>query len=152
MDNLIVEITNAIMALIINEFSVIYDVRKKLYRSAFLSLRNVERFRNNLSWQIRIKRFVKRPADIYNSQQGIWVIRTTGIYFRTIYANRSAELLKLNQSSTLTLIGIETKDFFVSRVDEIIYVFGSTVRYTFTSIFGQVIGLIWRGIIEGLKK
>ena len=50
------------------------------------------------------------------------------------------------------LIGIETKDFFVSRVDEIIYVFGSTVRYTFTSIFGQVIGLIWRGIIEGLKK
>ena len=152
LDNLIVEITNAIMALIINEFSVIYDIRKKLYRSAFLSLRNVERFRNNLSWQIRIKRFVKRPADIYNSQQGIWVIRTTGIYFRTIYANRSAELLKLNQSSTLTLIGIESKDFFVSRVDEIIYVFGSTVRYTFTSIFGQVIGLIWRGIIEGLKK
>ena len=73
-------------------------------------------------------------------------------FLRKSSENRSAELLKLNQSSTLTLIGIETKDFFVSRVDEIIYVFGSTVRYTFTSIFGQVIGLIWRGIIEGLKK
>ena len=152
LDNLVVEITNAIMFLIITEFSFIYDVRKNFYRSTFLSLRNVERFRNNLSWQIRLKRFVKRPADLYNSQQGIWVIRTTGIYYRIIYANQSLELLKLNQFSVVTLVAIEIKDFLISRLDEVIYLFGSTIRYTLTSIFGQVIGLVWRGIIEGLKK
>ena len=51
LDNLIVEITNAVMFIIINEFSFIYEVRKNFYRSNFLSLRNVERFRNNLSWE-----------------------------------------------------------------------------------------------------
>ena len=152
LDNLIVELTNAVMYIIINEFSFIYEVRKRLYRSNFLSLRNVERFRNNLGWQSRIKSFIKRPSDIYNSQQGIWVIRTTGIYYRIIYANRSKELLDLQQFSLVTLIGIETKDFLISRIDEAIYFFGNSVRYTLTSVVGQVIGLVWRGIIEGLKK
>ena len=152
LDNLIVEITNAVMFIVINEFSFIYELRKTFYRSNFLSLRNVERFRNNLSWQSRIKNFIKRPSDIYNSQQGIWIIRTTGIYYRVIYANRSGELSNLKRFSLITLISIETKDFLMSRVDEAIYFFGSTVRYILTSVVGQVIGLIWRGIIEGLKK
>lgn len=152
LDNLIVEITNAVMFIVINEFSFIYEVRKHFYRSNFLSLRNVERFRNNLSWQSRIKTFIKRPSDIYNSQQGIWVIRTTGIYYRVIYANRSNELLQLRHFSLITVIGIETKDFIISRIDEVIYFFGNSVRYTLTSVVGQVIGLVWRGIIEGLKK
>ena len=152
LDNLVVELTNAVMVIVLNEFSFIYEVRKNFYRSNFLSLRNVERFRNNLSWQITIKRFMKRPADIYNSQQGIWIIRTTGIYYRIIYANRSSQLLKLRNFSLATVIGIEAKDFLVSRTDEVIYFFGNGVRYTLTSVVGQVIGLIWRGIIEGLKK
>ena len=152
LDNLIVEITNAVMFIIINEFSFIYEVRKNFYRSNFLSLRNVERFRNNLSWETRIKTFIKRPSDIYNSQQGIWVIRTTGIYYRVVYANRSDELLNLKKVSLLTLVGIETKDFVVSRLDELVYLLGNSIRYTLTSVVGQVIGLVWRGIIEGLKK
>jgi hypothetical protein len=152
LDNLIVEITNAVMFIVMNEFSFIDEVRKNVYRSTFLSLRNIERFRNNLSWQSRVKKFIKRPADIYNSQQGIWIIRTTGIYYRIIYANQSKELLKLRRFSLLTLIGIEAKDFVASRLDEAIYFFGSSVRYTLTSVVGQVIGLVWRGIIEGLKK
>ena len=89
---------------------------------------------------------------MYNSQQGIWIIRTTGIYYRTIFANRSRELLKLNNFSIITLLSIEIRDFVVSRIDETIYLFGNTIRYTLTSVFGQVIGLVWRGIIEGLKK
>ena len=152
LDNLIVELANAVMYIVINEFSFIYEVRKSFYRSNFLSLRNVERFRNNLSWQSRVKSFVRRPSNIYNSQQGIWIIRTTGIYYRVIYANRSNELINLPRLSLFTLITIETRDFLTSRLDEIIYFFGSSVRYTLTSVVGQVIGLVWRGIIEGLKK
>ena len=152
LDNLIVEITNAVMFIIINEFSFIYEIRKNFYRSNFLSLRNVERFRNNLSWESRIKTFIKGPSDIYNSQQSIWVIRTTGIYYRVIYANRSDEILNFKKVSLLTLVGIETKDFIISRLDEVVYLLGNSIRYTLTSVIGQVIGLVWRGIIEGLKK
>jgi len=151
-DNLIVEVANSVSTLILNEFSVIYDVRKKLYQSSFLSLRNIERFRNNLAWQMRIKKFIKRPANLYNSQQGVWIIRTTGIYYRVIYANRSSDLITLKRYPLITLIFIESKDFLNSRVDEIVYYFGNTLRYTLTSIIGNIIGLVWRGIIETLKK
>ena len=51
-----------------------------------------------------------------------------------------------------TITFIEFRDFLTSRLDEIIYLITKGFRFTLTSIFGQVIGLVWRGIIEGLKK
>ena len=74
-------------------------------------MRNVERFKNNLSWQTRLKAFIKRPSYLYNSQYAIWVIRTTGLYFRIVYANRSEELSHLRRLPLLTLVSIEAKDF-----------------------------------------
>jgi hypothetical protein len=61
-------------------------------------------------------------------------------------------LSHLRRLPLLTLVSIEAKDFLVSRFDELFYFFGSTARYTLKSVIGQVIGLIWRGVIEGLKK
>jgi hypothetical protein len=151
-DNLIVEISNGVMYLIIHEFSHIYDIRQNLYRTNFLSMRNIERFKNNLAWATRIKTFVRRPLNMYDSQYGIWVIRTNGIYYRNVYANRSNELLNLNNASLITVTYIEFQDFIISRFDEALYLFGNGIRYTLTSVIGQIIGLIWRGVIEGLKK
>jgi len=126
-DNLVVEITNVVSIFILNEFALINDVRKSLYRSNFFSLRNIERFRNNLSWQYRMKVFIRRPAAIYNSQYGLWVIRTTGIYYRIIYANQSLELANLKSFSLLTLFFIEVRDFVFSRFEESVYLFGTTI-------------------------
>jgi hypothetical protein len=151
-ENLVIEICNAVTYLIIREFSFIYDIRKNFYRSNFLSLRNIERFKNNLSWQTRLKAYVQRPSDIYNSQYSIWVFRRAGIQSRIIYANRGLELVELRQLPLITLVVIEAKDFFISRFDELFNFFGNGLRYTLTSVIGQVIGLVWRGVIEGLKK
>jgi hypothetical protein len=151
-ENLVIQICTAVTYVIIREFSFIYDIRKSFYRSNFLSLRNIERFKNNLGWQTRLKAYIKRPSDIYNSQYSIWVLRTTGIQYRTIYANRGPELIELRQLPLATLVIIEAKDFFTSRLDEFFNFLGSNVRYTLTNTLGQIIGLIWRGVIEGLKK
>jgi hypothetical protein len=151
-ENLVIEVCDAVTYLIIREFSFIYDIRKSFYRSNFLSLRNIERFKNNLSWQTRLKAYIQRPSDIYNSQYNIWVFRRTGIQSRIIYANRGLELVELRQLPLITLVIIEAKDFFISRFDELFNFFGNSLRYTLTSVVGQIIGLIWRGVIEGLKK
>ena len=61
-------------------------------------------------------------------------------------------ILLNNILSLLAIVFVEIRDFLMGRLDEIFYVLSKGLRFTFTSIFGQVVGLIWRGVIEGLKK
>jgi hypothetical protein len=151
-DHMIIEISNCVVYFSIVNFSSVYAFRQTLYRSKFLSLRNFERFKNNLNWQLITKIYVQRPIDLYNNRYEILILRTTGICCRTIYANRSREIVYLNNFSLLTLMFIELRDFLTSRLDEIVYFVSKSIRFAFTSVLGQLIGLIWRGIIEGLKN
>ena len=151
-DNLIIELSNCITYFNIVTFSSLHSFRQTFYRSKFLSLRNFERYKNNLVWQLNIKNYLQRPSDLYNNRYRIYILRTTGIYDRIIYANRSTQLLTLKKLPLLTVTTIEFRDFIVSRLDETIYRFSNGLRFTLTSVLGRVIGLIWRGIIEGLKK
>ena len=152
LDNLILEISNCVVYLIAVDLSFLTDFQKTMYKSNFLSLRNLERFKNNLTWQLRTKIFILRPLDIYNNRYSLFILRTSGIYSRTIYANRSRDITTLKEIPLLTISLVEAKDFFVSRVEETFYLVGSGLRFTLTSIVGQLVGLVWRGIIEGLKK
>ena len=89
---------------------------------------------------------------MYNNRYEIFILRTNGIYCRTIYANRSKEINSLTNFPLLTITFVELRDFLIGRLDETIYFVSKGVRFTLTSILGQVIGLIWRGVIEGLKN
>lgn len=151
-DNLVIEIANCIVYFNIINFSSLYSFRQTLYRSKFLSLRNFERYKNNLIWQLTARNFIQRPADLYNSRYQIYILRTTGIYARTIYANRVDQLTELLSVPLFTVTFIEFRDFITCRLDETLYRFSNGVRFTLTSILGKAIGLIWRGVIEGLKK
>jgi hypothetical protein len=151
-DHMVLEISNCTVYFSVVKFSSVHAFRQTLYRSKFLSLRNFERFKNNLDWQLVTKTYIQRPVDLYNNRYEILILRTNGIYCRTIYANRSKEIAYLNNFSLLAITFIELRDFIVNRLDEIIYFLSKSLRFVFTSIFGQIIGLVWRGVIEGLKK
>ena len=99
-----------------------------------------------------IRNYIQRPISLYNNRYDILILRTTGIYCRTIYANRSKEINSVDNISLFTIILLELRDFVTSRLDETLYFVSRSIRFTLTSGFGQVIGLIWRGIIEELKK
>jgi hypothetical protein len=79
-------------------------------------------------------------------------LRADEIYAKTIYTNRSKDLALLANFPLVTVTLIELKDFLLSRFDEILYFISSTLRFTLASVIGQFIGLVWRGIIEGLKN
>jgi hypothetical protein len=51
----------------------------------------------------------------------------------------------------LPLMFLELADFVSSRVEETLYFISTSVRFILTSVFGQIIGLIWRGVLDGLK-
>ena len=152
LENLIVELSNCAMYIILNDFSSVSSIRQKLYKSNFLSLRNIERFKNNLVWQSGIRHYIWRPKNIYDSQYELWIIRKDGIDKRLIYSNQAIELENLHEGSLVTVTYTELQDFLLSRFEEFIYILGNGIRYSLTSVLGQTIGLIWKGIIEGLKR
>ena len=66
------------------------------------------------------------------SRQSLWMVGSGGLVF------------------VVTIV--ELKDFIGSRLDELVYFLSKGLRFTLTSVLGQFIGLVWRGIREGLKK
>jgi hypothetical protein len=152
LDNLVIEVSNCLVFFIVVNFSYIYLFRQRIFRSKFLSLRNIERFKNNFIWQIRFKKQVLKPANIYENCYRIYILRTTGITMRLIYANRTAQIKSMQNSSLFIIAFIELRDFLNSRLDEITYVLSSGLRFILTSVLGRFVGLIWRGVIDGLKN
>jgi hypothetical protein len=61
-------------------------------------------------------------------------------------------LTLLRKTALLTITLVEFQDFAITRIEEILYLIGDRFRYTLTVTIGQFIGLIWRGIIDSLKK
>lgn len=151
-DHLVIEIANCVAYVTLVNYSFLYSFRQTLYRSKFLSLRNFERFKNNLIWQLRVKIYVQRPTLFYSSSYRLFLLRTTGISSRTIYANRSQFFNSLTNFPLFVVTLVELKDFIMSRFDELIYFLSKGLRFTLTSVLGQFVGLIWRGVIEGLKN
>nr|YP_010596507.1 hypothetical protein PKF17_pgp106 [Chrysotila carterae]WAK83143.1 hypothetical protein [Chrysotila carterae] len=151
-DNFVITISECLIRLILNEFTLVEDICQKWFRSNFLSTRNLERFKNNLAWQDRKRIYIRRASNIYNNEYDSWVLTADGFYLQNIYANRLAELLRLNRQSLVVVNYIEFQDFFLCRLEEAIVIFGQSGRFLLTSVVGQVIGLIWKGIIEALKE
>ncbi len=151
-DNLIIEISNCIVYFSIVTFSFLDTFRQTIYRAKFLPLRNFERVRNNLIWQLRFKTIFQTPFDLYNNCYRIYILRTNGIYYRVVYANRSNQIAVLPPVQLTIISIIEIQDFLISRLNELIYFGSKGIRFTLTSVIGQFIGLVWRGIIDGLKK
>jgi hypothetical protein len=151
-DNLIINISEAIVRVILSDFLLVRNIQQNWFRSNFLSTRNLERFKNNLAWQDRKSTYIKRPTAIYNNEYETLILTSDGFYIQTIYANRVQQLLKLNRSSLAIINYVEFQDFLLCRVDETVFFVSQSTRYLLTSVIGQTIGLIWKGIIETLKE
>ena len=136
----------------VNEFATIDSTRQLFYRSYFLSSRNLDRFKNSLMWRTQLRRYVSVPKNLYNSQYRIWRIRSKGIYHRIIYANRSNTLTNLEPSSLITVTLIEVFDFLSTRFNDTLYLVGEGIRNSFISVIGRSVAIVWRGIIDELKK
>lgn len=151
-DNLIIQISECISRLLLDNFSLIPDARATLFRLNFLSTRALERFKNNLDWQDRRRCYIKRPLNIYENQYEAWFFTQYGFYRQRIYANRFAQLLTLDTRAIVIINYIEFQDFVICRLEEALVTFADASRYFLTYVIGQIIGLIWKGIIETLKE
>jgi len=145
-----IQVANAVMQPLINRFGDVVAIKQAFYDQRLLSSREIERFRNDLSWKYRTDRVFAEPAAIFESQYRLLTLTGNGISQTTIYAPRNDELAALSGVPFLVTLVLETRDAIAPRVRSAFSFFGRGVVYVLTEIIGRGIGLIGRGIVKGI--
>lgn len=147
--NLIVHLANGVMQVILNNFSDLELFKYQLCKAEYKSDRALARFRNQLSWRYRQAKYFDHPQNIFESRHRLFVINN-GIRTTWVYAPRKAELERLSGLPWFTTIVIEVRDAIAPLVRQFIAFAGSGVVFVLTQVIGKGLGLIGKGIIQGI--
>ncbi len=150
LENLMINIANAVIQPLLDNFGDVEAIKSRFYHRRLLSSREIERFRNDLSWRYRINRHVAQPQAMFESRYQLFILTEYGIDCLTIYAPRSQELARLRGISLAIPFALETWDAMVPRLKFATTFIGVIIVYLLTEIIGRSIGLIGRGIIKGI--
>jgi Protein of unknown function (DUF3685) len=151
LQNLTLQLGNAVMQPLLNRFGDLAAI-KPLYDKRLLSSREIERFRNDLSWKYRLDRYFTEPTAIFESQYRLWTIEEPGLRQRSIYFPRNQELATLAGIPLVVTLTLELRDALVPRLRTVTRFVGSGAVYVLTEIIGRGIGLIGRGVLKGIGK
>ena len=150
LENLAIQVASGVVQPLLNNLANIEEIKQIFYDGKLISTREIERFRNNLSWRYRWDSYFVEPKAIFESRFWLFVLGDSGIKRISIYAPRNLELAQLyGWQLALTLL-LETRDAIAPRVRAVISLLGAGVVYVLTQVIGRGIGLIGRGIIQGI--
>jgi Protein of unknown function (DUF3685) len=148
--NLIIQIANAVMQVNLNNFSSLETSKYNLYRNNYKSSREIANFRNQLAWKYRKNDWFKEPMEIFESKYHLFYFNGQGIERDTLYVPRTEELERLRGFRWLVTIALEARDAIAPPLRSIITFISSGLIYILTQVIGRGIGLIAKGIIQGI--
>jgi DNA-binding NarL/FixJ family response regulator len=150
LDNLIIQIANAVTQPLLNNFANIEEIKHNFYRYNLLATREIERFRNDLSWKYRLEKYIAEPQLIFESRHVLLTFADRGIKRITIYTPRNQELQQLEGVQLAVTLVLELQDAIAPRLKSAIAFIGSGFVYVLTNVIGRGIGLIGRGVVQGI--
>ena len=150
LDNLIIQIANAVVQPLLNNFANIEEIKHNFYRYNLLATREIERFRNDLSWKYRLEKYISEPQLIFESRHILLTFADRGIKRVAIYTPRNQELQQLEGVQLAVTLVLELQDAIAPRLKSAIAFIGSGFVYVLTNVIGRGIGLIGRGVVQGI--
>ncbi len=150
LENLVIQVASGVVQPLLNNFADIEEIKQTFYDGKLISTREIERFRNDLSWRYRWDSYFVEPKAIFESRFWLFVWADSGIKKISIYAPRNLELAQLSGWQLALTLVLETRDAIAPRVRAVISLLGTAVVYVLTQVIGRGIGLIGRGIIQGI--
>ena len=150
LENLAIQVASGVVQPLLNNVANIEEIKQIFYDGKLISTREIERFRNNLSWRYRWDSYFVEPKAIFESRFWLFVLGDSGIKRISIYAPRNLELAQLSGWQLALTLLLETRDAIAPRVRAVISLLGAGVVYVLTQVIGRGIGLIGRGIIQGI--
>jgi DNA-binding NarL/FixJ family response regulator len=148
--NTMIQVANAVVQPLLNRFSDVDGVRRDFFDRRWLSTREIERFRNSLSWQYRIQQWFGEPKEMFESQFRLRIFSETGIKYYSVYAPRDRELQDLSGIRYATTLVLEARDALAPPLQATVTFLGRGVIYLLTQIIGRGIGLVGRGVLQGI--
>lgn len=150
LDNLIIQIANAVIQPLLNNFADSEEIKQNFYRYNLLATREIERFRNDLSWKYRLEKYITDPQLIFESRHILLAFTDYGIKRVSIYTPRNQELQQLEGVQLAITLVLELQDAIAPRLKSAITFIGSGFVYVLTNVIGRGIGLIGRGVVQGI--
>ncbi|MEH1929741.1 DUF3685 domain-containing protein [Nostoc sp.] len=150
LENLLIQVANGVVQPLLNSLADVEFIKQNFYGRQLISTREIERFRNDLSWKYRIKNYINEPKAVFESRYELFVIAPRGIANTSVYAPRNQELEKLSNIPLVVTLLLEFSDAIAPRLKSLLAFVGSGIVFILTQIIGRGLGLIGRGILQGI--
>ncbi|MEH1970212.1 DUF3685 domain-containing protein [Nostoc sp.] len=150
LENLLIQVANGVVQPLLNSLADVEAIKQNFYGRQLISTREIERFRNDLSWKYRLKNYINEPKSVFESRYEIFVIVPRGIANTSVYAPRNQELEKLSNIPLVVTLLLEFSDAIAPRLKSLVAFVGRGIVFILTQIIGRGLGLIGRGILQGI--
>ena len=128
------------------------ELRRYLLRPELLATRNLERLRNQLNAQSRWSSWFERPVELYESRRTLLCLSAGRIEPVTLTEPRDAELRQLGWLPQMVTLALETRDALGPQLRRLVKGFGDVVVIVLTQVIGRAIGLVGRGVMQGMGR
>jgi len=128
------------------------ELRRYLLCPELLATRNLERLRNQLNAQQRWGSWFERPVQLYESQRLLYRLQEGAIVPLQLTEPRDPELRQLGWPQQLVTLLLEARDALATQVQSLLRRFGDLVVVVLTQVVGRAIGLVGRGIMQGMGR
>jgi len=128
------------------------ELRKYFLNKELVSTRELERKRNHINTKNQIQNLFRKPVRLYESKRLYYTVKNNTIEKIIIFEPRDDELKKLDWPQRQIAFIIELRDALAPQVQATIQYLGDLIVLILTKVVGRSIGLIGRGIAQGMGK
>ena len=128
------------------------ELRRYLLDERLLPTRDLERLRNQLNNQSRWQLWVKRPVQLYESRRLLYQLRGGSIAPLLLIEPRDEELRRLGWWQQQVALLLEARDAIAPQVQALVQRIGDLMVVVLTQVIGRAIGLVGRGITQGMGR
>ena len=128
------------------------ELRRYLLQQNLISTRELERLRNQLNSQSRWQDWIERPIRLYESRRLLFSLKTGRIEPLLLTEPRDEELKRLRWWQQQVALMVEARDSIAPQVQALVKRLGDLMVVVLTQVVGRAIGLIGRGIAQGMGR
>jgi DNA-binding NarL/FixJ family response regulator len=150
LENLLIHIANAVIQPLLNNLADEESIKQNFYNWQMISTREIEKFRNNLSWKYQLYQYITEAQTIFESRYEFFVFSPRGITKISNYAPRNQELAQLSGIPLGVTLILEFRDAISPRIQSLVGFLGTGIVFVLTQIVGKGLGLVGRGILQGI--